>query len=142
MANPQDVYIEYSEHGFTCDAIVSHLGGNRYRLEDSGALTPVSYRDVFEADRKPDGTLLFRRIVERSTWRQFAYLLPRSLVERADELDSILDSVSDMGGHWERVFGGILYIAVPPDVEYDPTADLRRLAGPSGITQLDREDAG
>jgi hypothetical protein len=49
------------------DLLVSSLGGNRYRLEEFPLLADsVFFRDVIEAERQANGSLLFTKVAERS----------------------------------------------------------------------------
>jgi hypothetical protein len=38
--------------------------------------------------------------------------------------------LEDRGVHWEQVFGGLLFICVPPDLDLDPTPWVKRMVEP------------
>ena len=42
-------------------------------------------------------------------------------------LDRALEKVSDLGGAWERNFGGYLTVYLPRDCDYDLWADFERM---------------
>jgi len=106
---------------------VEHLGGDRYRLLSASMIEDLTFQDVFEADRIDDCTIQFRRIVEKSQWRTFTYMVSRELVE-SESLNQYLDSCDVRGFQWERLFGGMLFIHIPPGLDYDPTDEINALS--------------
>ena len=52
-------------------------------------------------------------------------MLPAELIE-SERITTIQDRVLALGGHWERVFGGILLLCLPPTTDYNPTKDIQR----------------
>jgi hypothetical protein len=119
-----DTNIEFPSEGTTVSATVEALGGKRYRLRSAALLVEsASFMDVIEADEAADGNLTFQRVVERSGWQVFDFMVSREFVA-SGKLEPILARAVDLGGHWERVFGGMLFICVPPGIAWNPTAEL------------------
>jgi len=128
LVEGDDVSIEFSDESLTISANVSEVGPGLYRLETIPLFTETaSFGDVIEAERRPDGTLRFKRVVTRSGWKQYEFLLSRADAESpSPELAAILDRVIDLVGYWERVsFWDYLFIFLPPSVEWDPTEEMR-----------------
>ena len=103
---------------------VAEVGDNRYRLESVPMVTEsFSFGDIVEAEVQDDGVLRVNRLVKKSNWFAFDLVLPQPMVH-SEELRLVLKRVMEFGGHWERVFGGCLFIRLPPGVDYDPVAEL------------------
>jgi hypothetical protein len=55
--------------------LVTPLGPNLYRIEESSVLGEVSYHDVIEADLQTDGTVRFLRVVTPSGLTTVSWIL-------------------------------------------------------------------
>ena len=97
--------------------LVTPMGQNLYRMEESSLLGEVSYHDVVEAEPQPDGLLRFLRVSTPSELKRVSWMLPPSLTE-SPNLSVLLGKVLAAGGNWERVFGGCLIVHLPP-AEFD-----------------------
>jgi hypothetical protein len=86
------------------------------------AVESVKFRDIIEADEHGP-TLRFRRVAQKSDWRVFDFLLAKDARE-SEKINRVLERVEKVGGHWERIFGGCLFICLPPEVDWNPTADV------------------
>lgn len=139
MEERLDVSIAYPNGVTDESALVTPLGGGRYRLE----LDPLScliadrprdlkdlpnYGDVISAEVIGPGALRFVEVVERAPLKRFQFLIPRDVAE-SRELQTVLSKIDTMDGHWERVMGGVLILCLPKDCNYDPSQDLERIGG-------------
>jgi hypothetical protein len=116
--------IEFPGEGVTTSATVTKVGAALYRVDSVPVMIKsVKFRDVIEADEVEGKALRFRRVVEKSDWRVFGFLLAREVGE-SEKISTVLRRVEEVGGHWERLFGGCLFICLPPDVGWNPTADV------------------
>ncbi len=116
--------IEFPAEGMTASATVTKVGVALYRLDSVPVMVDsVKFRDVIEADEVDGKTLRFRRVAQKSDWRVFDFLLARDDRE-SEKINRVLRRVEQLGGHWERVFGGCLFICLPPEVDWNPTADV------------------
>jgi len=97
--------------------LVTPMGSSLYRMEESSALGEVSYHDVIEAELQTDGTLRFQRIFTPSGLKTVSWILSQTLVE-SPALSVLLERVMAVGGFWERLFGGVLILHLPP-TEHD-----------------------
>jgi hypothetical protein len=100
------------ENGDSEDLLVTSLGGDLYRLEQSSFIGDAMYGDVVRARRREDGVLLFLGIEAHSDLVSQSWVLSRAILD-SPECSSVLDDVLASGGNWERAFGGVLLIHVP-----------------------------
>ena len=101
--------------------VVTPMGPNLYRMEQSSPFGEVRYHDVVETEPKADGTLGFLRVLTPSGLKTESWVLSRTQIE-SPALSPLLDKVMAVGGHWERIYGGILLLHLPP-AEHQPIAD-------------------
>ena len=109
---PREVRLLY-EGGDSESALVTPLGANRYRLEENLLLGEATYHDILEAEAQADGTLRYLRVAEPSGLKTESWILSKTLIESPD-LTKLLERVDAAGGRWERVYGGVLIVSVPP----------------------------
>jgi hypothetical protein len=119
---PFEIALEFEDDGFASETLaVSAAGESLLRLE----VIPVffegaGYQDVIEVEPgSAKGACRFVRVVERSGWTTYSFCVSRGLAD-SPELAFRLEAFAAMGGYWERVMGGIVLIAIPPDLTYDP----------------------
>jgi hypothetical protein len=106
--------------------LVSPAGRNRFRVEEVlGLIGVFRYDDVIEAEPQGCGVWRFTRVVERSRCRQITVGLSRG-VATSPHLSEILDELMAYGGAYEQLFGGILTIAIPRGLSFDPLTQIRR----------------
>ncbi|PYV21447.1 MAG: hypothetical protein DMG24_19465, partial [Acidobacteria bacterium] len=79
------------------------------------------YHDIIEAEPQTDGTLRFLRVRTRSGLKTVCWVLSRTAAE-SPALFPLLDKVIAVGGYWERIFGGVLLLHLPP-AEHDHIID-------------------
>lgn len=102
------------EDGVYEDVDAEPLTGNRYRL----LATPLSsssdakFGDVIELTA--DGDIWrFERVFDRSSLHTLELLVSQSVAE-SPASRAVLEHVRQIGGEWERAFGGIVFVHVPP----------------------------
>lgn len=124
------VAIEYPGIGED-DGVVSPLGEDRFRLEhipfhhiwcleDDPSLP--DYHDVIQSEKVDEKTIRFEQVVERAHFRKGVFMLSKEQAA-SEYLENALSKVGALGGHWERWFGGLLFIYLPQGVAYDPSQD-------------------
>ncbi|HVS72722.1 MAG TPA: hypothetical protein VHQ47_15810 [Phycisphaerae bacterium] len=118
-----ETMIEFPSERVTASALVTRVGEDLYRLEAVPMVESAGFRNLIEADRVDEKKLRFRRVVQKPNWRVFDLLLARGSFE-SEKIQKVLRHVEEVGGHWERVFGGLLFICLSPDVAWDPTVDV------------------
>ena len=123
--------IEFPAEGLTTSCPVTCVGKGLYRL---GAIAlgtdSAEYGDVIEADEVSSGRLRFRRVAEKSTWRGYSYILPREWFE-GDCGKRFLAELDARGVYWERGFGGMLFMYVPPGIPFDAKSAIEATFPPS-----------
>lgn len=113
------------ENGDSEDLLVTSLGGDLYRLEESSLLGEASYRDVIRARRLSDGSLLFQGVETRSDLIMQSWLLSEQIIASPLFCD-ILAQVMASGGNWEQAFGGLILIHTPQHLAEEVATRIER----------------
>jgi hypothetical protein len=100
------------ENGDSESLLLSPVGPDLFRLEESSLLGHGNYHDVIRASANGAGSFQFREVAARSGFQTESWILSKDLIE-SDEFSSILDWVISVGGNWERAFGGLILVHVP-----------------------------
>lgn len=117
--------IEFPDEQTTATLELAPIGPRLFRIESVPFMVEAAcFGDVIEVDPITNGNLIFVRIAERGGWRTYDFLIPAELIE-SEHITAIQDRVLSLGGHWERVFGGVLFLCLPPTSDYDPTEDMQ-----------------
>ncbi len=117
--------VEFPEEQVTVDLELSQVRPGVFQIKSVPAFVEAAeFGDIIEAEPKPNGGLRFVRVVEKGGWRTYDLLVSREKIE-SEEIRVIQERVMAMGGHWERVFGGVLFFCLPAGTEYDPTDEVR-----------------
>jgi hypothetical protein len=93
--------------------LLTPIGGDLFRVEESSFITDAVYRDVIRTTETDDAALLFVEITRRSPLVTNSWILGQELIQ-SDVLQSILKQIVDQGGNWEQVFGGGLIVHTSP----------------------------
>jgi hypothetical protein len=101
------------QNGDSESLIVSSVGPDLFRLEESSLLTDARFHDIIRASPKNDGSLNFQSVVSKSGLYTEERILSKTLIE-SEQGQTLLDWVMSVGGMWEQVFGGMLLLHVPP----------------------------
>ncbi len=98
--------------GDTEEMLVTAVGFNLYRLEESSLFGEVKYHDIIEAGPESDGTLRLIRVVASSGLKTACWVVTAGLLD-SPGLKPLLEKVMAAGGNWERTFGGVLMLHLP-----------------------------
>lgn len=127
---PREVTMRFrdAEGGWSEGVLATPAGPNRWRIEES-AVSSVRARmgNVVEVEPLPSGELRLVRVVRRSPYRSYRWLLWRALLD-SDDFAALCRRVEEAGGAWSRVFGGVVVIDVPKDSPLDVKAEIARLS--------------
>jgi hypothetical protein len=135
MANSGDVQAIAAERelrtakGDSEKLLLTPIGGDLFRLEESSFITDGVYQDVIRATETRDGALLFAEIAQRSPLVTNSWILSQELIQ-SDALQRVLKQIMDHGGNWEQVFGGALIVHTPPTLAPVVERQIRELAEP------------
>lgn len=117
----EEPLIDFPDVGVTLGVPITQVGDDLYRLDGVPVFVEcASFGDVIEAIPSDDGRLRFVRVAEPGGWRTFEYLLPAAKIE-GESGQCLLRELDARGGHWERVFGGVLFACIPPGLDLDLT---------------------
>ena len=111
---------------------VSSISSDLFRLEDSSLLGHACYHDVIRASVRDDGALEMHQIVSPSGLKTQIWVLSLKVLE-SDDCRELLDYVLSVGGHWERAFGGLLLLHMPPHLAKTIDSRLKALLSRFGI---------
>jgi len=124
-------------HRFAFVTCVVPLGADEYRLEDpwhghtlmlgddEQPIGGIVFGDSFCAEQLADGSLRFGRVTRKAHWHILNLFLGSML--RSPYLAPVFARIEEHGGFVEEdpwIGGGWLWIFLPPDANYDPTADI------------------
>jgi len=101
------------EDGELADAVYAEpLGCNRFRLVESGLLSPSGFGDVVEAVLHDEDGWVVRRTVRRGRFRVVCGLAPKAMISSA-EFEEFGSALCKAGGQWQIDFGGMLRLHFP-----------------------------
>jgi hypothetical protein len=116
--------IEFPKEGVTTSCPITKVGERRFRLDGIPPFAKsAGYQDIIEAEEIAENRLRFIRVAERSGWRTYTFVLTASGI-KSDWGQTLLRELEAIGGHWEQVFGGLLFVCMPPDCDIDPTPSV------------------
>ena len=114
--------VEFPVESITVSVPLTEVGDGLYRLEGVPlGVGSAGFGDIIEVEPGEEGRLRFVCVAERGGWRTYDFALPLAMMgsERLEALERKLEA---QGVYWERLFGGLLFICVPHDVDLDPTS--------------------
>jgi hypothetical protein len=124
LNNTCDVVVEFLDEGLCIPLPVTCVGTNLYRLDAVPYLSEIAgYGDIVEAEPAEAGRLRFVRVVQPSGWTTHDFISSREAIE-GEAMQAVLRDVLDNGGYWEAIFGGFLFICLPPGSTFDPERAL------------------
>lgn len=126
MAEKQTLEISYPD-GSSEGLLVSPVGPNLYRLEESSLLGEAVFGDVIEAEPTQEGSLLFKRVAAPSGMTTVNCVLTPEQMQ-APGLQPLLDRIMSLGGNWERALDGLLMIHLPKSVDLNIEAEVKSLS--------------
>ena len=97
-----------------------------YRLRGSSGFGEVYYGDVIEVVQGTKGENRFSRVVSRSGLQVNVFVLPQSAFASAN-WESFQHLVTAQGGIWERAYGGVLFVHMPPGSTLDVSDEVKSL---------------
>src|SRR5713101_4655271 len=102
MSHEESIWFDGGHSSYSESLLVDEVQHGLYRLLECPVFTEaVRYGDVIEADRQADGSLVFRRVAELSSYRTWTWVISRELVDSA-EIAELCEMVLAHGGHWQR----------------------------------------
>ncbi len=126
FSGDNETSVEFPDEQTTVTLELAQVGPRLFRIGSVPIMVEAaSFGDVIEVEAGADGRFRFVRVAEAGGWRTYDFMLPAELIG-SERITTIQDRVLSLGGHWERVFGGILLLCLPPTTDYDPTEDIHR----------------
>lgn len=106
--------------------VVTPLGGNLYRLEESILFSEpeLDFGDTVEGTLEGSHLQIHRR-VSRSPHQRYDFVLTRIDVAHP-RLRTLKEEIIEAGGMWEQISGGVFVVHLPRDSCLDVRAELNR----------------
>jgi hypothetical protein len=96
---------------------VTPLGSDNYRLEATPIFfEDVSFGDTIEATKDGEGRLLFHKLITRGKFQSYRWILTKQVIE-LPEFVAFCNNVMRLGGMWEQLLGGLVFIHLPQDCD-------------------------
>jgi hypothetical protein len=120
-----EINVNFEPDGVTVNnLLLARVDHNLYRIEETPVLVScASYKDIIEADLQPDGSLMFRRIANKSGMQMYDFVLSKEVTDSVG-FGSLLDKVTEAEGHWEIMLGGCVYIYLTSGCKLDPRQEI------------------
>ncbi|MEO6888654.1 MAG: hypothetical protein ABI456_05700 [Ktedonobacteraceae bacterium] len=127
MQESQEFRLSFEEGNVGIE-YVTPLGENMFRLDATPILVDVevAYGDIIEAELQANGVWRFCRVVTRSLWRHWDWMLGKDFVESPAFL-AWQQAIEAHGGVWQHVFGGVFLVHLPPETDFDPELALKQI---------------
>jgi len=118
--NGEETVIEFPEEDLAVTVPVTRLGENLFRIDAVPFWAKsAGLDDVIEVTRLSENRYRFERVIKPGGWRTFCYCTDsQGLASPKGQL--LLEGLEARGVYWECVFGGVLFICVAEDVDFDP----------------------
>jgi len=120
--------IEFQVHlgnGLTENLLLMPLGSDHYRVEVSSLTDDsINLGDVIEAEAIASNEIRFVRMAENSPLVTLRWLIPQKVAE-SEGLTKFLEKVIEVGGLWERAFGGYLLLHLPRAEHFDAETEFK-----------------
>jgi hypothetical protein len=84
------------------------------------------FAEVIEVEPTKEGRLRFLRVVERSPYRTWDWILTERLI-LSPEFEALKERIMAEGGNWEHAMGGLFMAHLPPESTLDPEAEVARI---------------
>ena len=118
------------EESYTGTYCVIQLSNTSYKLTGNDPINEnLRYGTIIEVEpevKYEDGEMVFtfKRVFKESDFSLIVLGLPTELNET--ELRIVGKMITDKGGFWEVIFGGIGYVNLPKNSELDVIAELNK----------------
>ena len=126
-ADQQEIAIKFRHNAVEVETMYAiKVAEDKYRVQ--GQLlgdVRITYGTIVEARPDEKGELWFYRIDRLSDFITETYLLPEQAIGKRDELRKIGEKVTAIGGAWEIVMGGMVFMYLPKDSNFDVEAEIR-----------------
>jgi hypothetical protein len=116
--DPKMVRLEFFDEGMSLPTLVTPLGTDMYRLEETEFMAELNHHDIIEAEDLGLDRLRFIRVAERSELLPRLRICSKEFLDSA-EMESLLDWLGGRGGYWQRDMVGCLFLSIPKDAETD-----------------------
>ncbi len=106
---------------------LEHIDGNLYKLKMASLLSEeVGLGDIVKVQEVKDNVLFIERVVKKSEFKRFDWVLPKCIVE-SKEFKNLKKDIENECGDWEIAFGGLFIVHLPKGCSYDVHSQLQKV---------------
>jgi hypothetical protein len=95
---------------------------------------PARFATVIEVEPTKEGRLRFLRVVERSPYRTWDWMILYERLILSPEFEALKERIMAEGGNWEHAMGGLFMVHLPPESTLDPEAEVARIRAAAAPT--------
>jgi hypothetical protein len=108
------------------------VSDDTYKLLETPALScRINYGTTIQVQPDEKGELEMVKIVRASDYKTRRFILPS--LSRAEIVEKLGNPISQAGGLWEVVFGGVIFIHMPRGSQFDLEALFRNVGSVTEI---------
>lgn len=109
----KDVSIEFPKEGLTVGCMVEFLGNDEYQLLEHPLMSEsAKYGDIIKGKEKENGKITFIKVLKKSKYKMFGYILSKSLRE-SNGFIKLIEKLNVLGVYWQQDLGGCFVFFVP-----------------------------
>ncbi len=106
---------------------LEHIDGNLYKLKMAPLFSEeAGFGDIVKVQEVEDNVLFIERVVKKSEFKRFDWVLPKNIVE-SKEFENLKKDIENECGDWEIAFGGVFIVHLPKESSYDVHRQLQKV---------------
>lgn len=127
MPGTVGLHICFDEQGREIEVLdVTRVDKDTYRIEETPIFNPgIALGDIIRVSER-EGIAYYIETVKKSGLVRYAWLLSKEAAA-SSEIRSFTERVTEHGGRWEQIFGGLLVIYLPKHSLVDAELEMSRI---------------
>ncbi|WP_081751321.1 DUF4265 domain-containing protein [Paenibacillus sp. FSL R7-277] len=121
------LHICFDEQGREIEVLdVTRVDKDIYRIEETPIFNPgIALGDIIRVSER-EGIAYYVETVKKSGLVRYAWLLSKEAAA-SGEIRSFTERVTEYGGRWEQIFGGLLVIYLPKHSLVDAELEMSQI---------------
>ncbi|WP_238649618.1 DUF4265 domain-containing protein [Paenibacillus piscarius] len=127
MPGTVGLHICFDEQGREIEVLdVTRVAKDTYRIEETPIFNPgIALGDIIRVSER-EGIAYYVETVKKSGLVRYAWLLSKEAAA-SEEIRSFTKRVTEHGGRWEQIFGGLLVIHLPKYSSVNVELEMARI---------------
>ncbi|ETT63558.1 hypothetical protein C173_24722 [Paenibacillus sp. FSL R7-277] len=127
MPGTVGLHICFDEQGREIEVLdVTRVDKDIYRIEETPIFNPgIALGDIIRVSER-EGIAYYVETVKKSGLVRYAWLLSKEAAA-SGEIRSFTERVTEYGGRWEQIFGGLLVIYLPKHSLVDAELEMSQI---------------